>query len=168
MYNLSVGFGSLLSDSDLSLIFVFVLFWFLYCIVCFCFFVFFPVLVFFSNKIVLTQKCIFVEWHHGKSGRLTLQDIDNISDRSNGMLRLNILKHYLVKDGNVMALMYKEDGDDPHGRKLICISMYCTYTIKKASLMAKCEICINHLCNIISRLKLAEIKPQCVWDSSLC
>jgi hypothetical protein len=40
-----------------------------------------------------------------------------------------------VKDGNVMALMYKEDGDDPHGRKLICISMYCTYTIKKASLI---------------------------------
>ena len=165
MYNLTVGFGSPLSDSDLSLIFVFVLFWFLYCIVLGGFFVFFPVLVFFSNKIMLTQNCIFIEWHHGKSGRLTLQDIDNISDRSNGMLRLNILKHYLVKDGNVMALMYNEDDDDPHGRKLICISMY---TIKKASLMAKCGICINHLCNIISRLKLAEIKPQCVWGSSLC
>ena len=81
---------------------------------------------------MLTKNCIFIEWHHGKSGRLTLQDIDNISDRSNGMLRLNILKHYMVKDGNVMALMYKEDDDDPNGKKLICISVYYIYTIMNA------------------------------------
>ncbi|XP_071159982.1 plexin-A4-like [Mytilus edulis] len=49
-----------------------------------------------------------LEWHAGKSGKLTLQDIDNISDRSNGMIRLNTLKHYMVKNGSVMALMYKE------------------------------------------------------------
>ena len=81
---------------------------------------------------MLIKNCISVEWHHGKSGKLTLQDIDNISDHSNGMLRLNILKHYMVKDGNVMALMYKEDDDDQHGKKLICISMYCIYTLMTA------------------------------------
>jgi hypothetical protein len=70
---------------------------------------------------LFTKNCIFIEWHHGKSGRLTLQDIDNISDRSNGMIRLNILKHYMVKDGNVMALMYKEDDDDPNGNTLILL-----------------------------------------------
>ncbi|VDI79558.1 plexin A [Mytilus galloprovincialis] len=52
-----------------------------------------------------------LEWHAGKSGKLTLQDIDNISDRSNGMIRLNTLKHYMVKNGSVMALMYKESSD---------------------------------------------------------
>jgi hypothetical protein len=41
---------------------------------------------------LLIKNCIFVEWHQGKSGRLTLHDIDNISDRSNGMIRLNIFK----------------------------------------------------------------------------
>jgi len=81
---------------------------------------------------LLTKNCIFLEWHDGKSGRLTLQDIDNISERSNGMLRLNILKHYMVKDGSVMALMYKEEDDDPNGKKFICISMYCIYTIMNA------------------------------------
>ena len=70
---------------------------------------------------MLTKNFFFIEWHHGKSGRLTLQDIDNISDRSNGMIRLNILKHYMVKDGNVMALMYKEDDDDPNGKKLLYV-----------------------------------------------
>jgi hypothetical protein len=70
---------------------------------------------------LLTKNFFFIEWHHGKSGRLTLQDIDNISDRSNGMIRLNILKHYMVKDGNVMALMYKEDDDDPNGKKLLYV-----------------------------------------------
>jgi hypothetical protein len=81
---------------------------------------------------LLTKNFFFIEWHHGKSGRLTLQDIDNISDRSNGMIRLNILKHYMVKDGNVMALMYKEDDDDPNGKKLICISVNCIYTLMNA------------------------------------
>ncbi|XP_076112721.1 plexin-A2-like isoform X3 [Mytilus galloprovincialis] len=52
-----------------------------------------------------------LEWHAGKSGKLTLQDIDNISDRSNGIIRLNTLKHYMVKNGSVMALMYKESSD---------------------------------------------------------
>ncbi|CAC5414008.1 PLXNA [Mytilus coruscus] len=52
-----------------------------------------------------------LEWHSGKSGKLTLQDIDSISDRSNGMVRLNTLKHYMVKNGSVMALMYKESTD---------------------------------------------------------
>lgn len=64
---------------------------------------------------------MFTEWHAGKSGKLTLQDIDNISDRSNGMIRLNTLKHYMVKNGSVMALMYKESSgpdDDIYGKNL--------------------------------------------------
>jgi hypothetical protein len=75
---------------------------------------------------LLIKNCIFVEWHQGKSGRLTLQDIDNISDRSNGMIRLNILKHYMVKDGNDMALMYRENDDDPdeiYGKASMCSSV---------------------------------------------
>ena len=57
---------------------------------------------------------LFVEWHHGRGGKLTLQDIDNISERSNGLVRLNTLKHYLVQDGSEMALMYREShGDVP-------------------------------------------------------
>ncbi|XP_052060745.1 plexin-A2-like isoform X3 [Mytilus californianus] len=58
-----------------------------------------------------TPDDLELEWHSGKSGKLTLQDIDSISDRSNGMVRLNTLKHYMVKDGSVMALMYKESTD---------------------------------------------------------
>jgi hypothetical protein len=31
------------------------------------------------------------------------------------------IKHYMVKDGNVMALMYKEDDDDSNGKKLLYV-----------------------------------------------
>ncbi|XP_076112616.1 plexin-B3-like [Mytilus galloprovincialis] len=48
-----------------------------------------------------------LEWQEGRSGKLTLNDIDNTSDRNNGLICLNTLKHYMVRDNCRMALMYK-------------------------------------------------------------
>ncbi|CAG2229170.1 PLXNA [Mytilus edulis] len=48
-----------------------------------------------------------LEWQEGRSGKLTLNDIDTTSDRNNGLICLNTLKHYMVKDNCRMALMYK-------------------------------------------------------------
>ncbi|CAC5383458.1 unnamed protein product [Mytilus coruscus] len=49
-----------------------------------------------------------LEWQEGKAGKLTLNDIDNTSDRNNGLICLNTLKHYKVSDNCRMALMYKQ------------------------------------------------------------
>ncbi|XP_076112604.1 plexin-B1-like isoform X2 [Mytilus galloprovincialis] len=48
-----------------------------------------------------------LEWQEGTSGKLTLNDIDNTSNKNNGLICLNTLKHYMVKDNCRMALMYK-------------------------------------------------------------
>ncbi|XP_063446890.1 plexin-A2-like [Mytilus trossulus] len=53
-----------------------------------------------------------LEWQEGRSGKLTLNDIDNTSDRNNGLVCLNTLKHYMVKDNCRMALMYKHIGEE--------------------------------------------------------
>ncbi|XP_071159959.1 plexin-B2-like isoform X2 [Mytilus edulis] len=60
---------------------------------------------------------LFLEWQEGKAGKLTLNDIDNTSARNNGLICLNTLKHYMVKDNCRMALMYK-----PHGEQEICVN----------------------------------------------
>lgn len=49
-----------------------------------------------------------LEWQEGRAGKLTLNDIDNTSERNNGMVCLNTLKHYMVKDNSRMVLMYKQ------------------------------------------------------------
>ncbi|CAG2203337.1 PLXNA [Mytilus edulis] len=46
-----------------------------------------------------------------RGGKLTLNDIDNTSERNNGLVCLNTLKHYMVKDNSRMALMYKQHDD---------------------------------------------------------
>ncbi|XP_071159994.1 plexin A3-like [Mytilus edulis] len=53
-----------------------------------------------------------LEWQQGKAGKLLLNDIDNTSDRNNGLVCLNTLKHYMVQDDSKMALMYKQHDDD--------------------------------------------------------
>ncbi|XP_052081072.1 plexin-A1-like [Mytilus californianus] len=53
-----------------------------------------------------------LEWQEGKAGKLLLNDIDNTSDRNNGLVCLNTLKHYMVKDNSRMALMYTHHDDD--------------------------------------------------------
>ncbi|XP_062602005.1 plexin-A2-like isoform X2 [Saccostrea cucullata] len=58
-----------------------------------------------------------LEWLAGKSGRLTLSNIDQTSEREDGMVRLNTLQHYNVMDGSRMALLYKfspDDEEDPY------------------------------------------------------
>ncbi|CAG2205776.1 unnamed protein product [Mytilus edulis] len=60
---------------------------------------------------------LFLEWQEGKAGKLTLNDIDNTSERNNGLICLNTLKHYMVKDNCRMALMYK-----PHSEQEICVN----------------------------------------------
>ncbi|XP_063418249.1 plexin-B2-like [Mytilus trossulus] len=60
---------------------------------------------------------LFLEWQEGKAGKLTLNDIDNTSERNNGLICLNTLKHYMVKDNCRMALMYK-----PRGEQEICVN----------------------------------------------
>ncbi|XP_063445822.1 plexin-B3-like [Mytilus trossulus] len=47
-----------------------------------------------------------LEWQEGSAGKLILDDIDNISETGNGLVRLNTLKHYMVRDNCKMALMY--------------------------------------------------------------
>ncbi|XP_076089353.1 plexin-B1-like [Mytilus galloprovincialis] len=54
---------------------------------------------------------ISLEWQEGRAGKLTLNDIDNTSERNNGLVCLNTLKHYMVKDNSRMALMYKQHDD---------------------------------------------------------
>jgi len=46
-----------------------------------------------------------------------LKDIDKTSDRRNGMVRLNMLKRYMVKDGSDMTLVSQEsqNADDSNG-----------------------------------------------------
>lgn len=65
----------------------------------------------------------------GKSGRLTLSNIDQTSERGDGMVRRNTLKHYHVLDNSRMALLYKfspdvehDDEDDTYGNT--CIWVY--------------------------------------------
>ncbi|XP_052080994.1 plexin-B2-like [Mytilus californianus] len=58
-----------------------------------------------------------LEWQEGKAGKLTLNDIDNTNERNNGLICLNTLKHYMVKDNSRMALMYK-----PHGKQEIFVN----------------------------------------------
>ncbi|XP_052080585.1 plexin-B1-like isoform X2 [Mytilus californianus] len=52
-----------------------------------------------------------IEWQEGRAGKLTLNDIDNTSERNNGWVFLNTLKHYMVKDNSRMALIYKQHDD---------------------------------------------------------
>ncbi|VDI79553.1 Hypothetical predicted protein [Mytilus galloprovincialis] len=52
-----------------------------------------------------------LEWQEGRAGKLTLNDNDNTSERNNGLVCLNTLKHYMVKDNSRMALMYKQHDD---------------------------------------------------------
>jgi hypothetical protein len=52
------------------------------------------------------------EWMSGKSGRLPLSNIDQTSEREDGMVRRNTLQHYNVMDGSRMALLYKFSPDD--------------------------------------------------------
>ncbi|VDI43472.1 Hypothetical predicted protein [Mytilus galloprovincialis] len=60
-----------------------------------------------SSKIPHNDE-LSLEWQEGRAGKLTLNDIDNTSERNNGMVCLNTLKHYMVKDNSRMALMYKQ------------------------------------------------------------
>lgn len=55
-----------------------------------------------------------LEWMAGKSGRLTLSNIDQTSERGDGMVRRNTLKHYHVLDNSRMALLYKFSPDVEH------------------------------------------------------
>ncbi|XP_071175959.1 plexin-B1-like [Mytilus edulis] len=52
-----------------------------------------------------------LEWQEGSAGKLILDDIDNISETGNGLVRLNTLKHYMVKDNCKVALMYNHHDD---------------------------------------------------------
>ena len=54
---------------------------------------------------------LILEWQHGEGRKLVLDDINTISERGNGLVRLNTLKHYMVKDNSRMILMYKENED---------------------------------------------------------
>ncbi|XP_076112674.1 plexin-A2-like isoform X1 [Mytilus galloprovincialis] len=60
-----------------------------------------------SSKIPHNDE-LSLEWQEGRAGKLTLNDIDNTSERNNGMVCLNTIKHYMVKDNSRMALMYKQ------------------------------------------------------------
>ncbi|XP_063418244.1 plexin-A2-like [Mytilus trossulus] len=60
-----------------------------------------------SSKIPHNDE-LSLEWQEGRAGKLTLNDIDNTSERNNGMVCLNTLKHYMVKDNSRMVLMYKQ------------------------------------------------------------
>ncbi|CAC5384282.1 PLXNB [Mytilus coruscus] len=62
-----------------------------------------------------------LEWQEGRSGKLTLNDIDNTSDRNNGLICLNTLKHYMVRDNCKMVLMYKHiDEEDVYANSSGC------------------------------------------------
>ncbi|XP_052080668.1 plexin-B1-like isoform X9 [Mytilus californianus] len=62
-----------------------------------------------------------LEWQEGRSGKLMLNDIDNTSDRNNGLICLNTLKHYIVSDNCRMALMYKhQDEEDVYANSSEC------------------------------------------------
>ncbi|XP_076089143.1 plexin-B3-like [Mytilus galloprovincialis] len=50
---------------------------------------------------------LYLEWQEGSAGKLTLNDIDNTSEKNNGLVCLNTLKHYMVNNNSKMALMYK-------------------------------------------------------------
>ncbi|CAC5392625.1 unnamed protein product [Mytilus coruscus] len=52
-----------------------------------------------------------LEWQEGRAGKLTLNDIDNTSEKNNGLVCLNTLKHYMVKDNSRMTLIYKQHDD---------------------------------------------------------
>lgn len=71
----------------------------------------------FTTYFFLSNIFIIIEWQQGKAGKLLLNDIDNTSDRNNGLVCLNTLKHYMVQDDSKMALMYKQhDDDDVYGK----------------------------------------------------
>lgn len=82
-----------------------------------------------SNSLWKIKISAFQEWMAGKSGRLTLSNIDQTSERGDGMVRRNTLKHYHVLDNSRMALLYKfspdvehDDEDDTYGNT--CIWVY--------------------------------------------
>ena len=65
------------------------------------------------------------EWQHGKGGKLVLDDINTNSERGNGLVRLNTLKHYMVKDNSRMILMYNENEDtnEIYGNYMYCLKI---------------------------------------------
>ncbi|XP_052080590.1 plexin-B1-like [Mytilus californianus] len=63
-----------------------------------------------SSKIPHNNE-LSLEWQEGRAGKLTLNDIDNTSEKNNGLVCLNTLKHYMVTDNSRMALIYKQHDD---------------------------------------------------------
>ncbi|CAC5373741.1 PLXNA [Mytilus coruscus] len=53
-----------------------------------------------------------LEWQEGRAGKLSLNDIDNTSERNSGLVSLNTLKHYMVTDNSRMALMYRQHDEE--------------------------------------------------------
>ncbi|XP_052080598.1 plexin-B1-like [Mytilus californianus] len=53
-----------------------------------------------------------LEWQNGTAGKLSLNDIDNTSERNNGLVSLNTLKHYMVTDNSRMTLMYRQHDEE--------------------------------------------------------
>jgi hypothetical protein len=50
--------------------------------------------------------------------RIQIEDIDKTSDRRNGMVRLNMLKRYMVKNGSDMTLVSQESQNADDSNKI--------------------------------------------------
>ncbi|CAG2205779.1 PLXNA [Mytilus edulis] len=61
-----------------------------------------------SSKIPHNDELSLGKMARRRAGKLTLADIDNTNERKNGLLCLNTLNHYMVKDNSRMALIYKQ------------------------------------------------------------
>jgi hypothetical protein len=71
-----------------------------------------------SEKKHVFKNCYFAEWHQGKNVKVKLEDIDKTNDKRNGMVRLNMLKRYMVKDGSDMTLVSQESQNADDSNKI--------------------------------------------------
>jgi len=78
-----------------------------------------------EKKHHIFKNCYFAEWHQWNGGKVMLKDIDMTSDRRNGMVRLNMLKRYMVKDGSDMTLVSQESQNADDSSKIY--GRYCFF-----------------------------------------